>query len=148
MFALFLLLRFFYSILNPTLLDIPSVYASLYSDSLPTLVGLVPYGWWPPIHSRTYPRTTLLKLLSTNVRSLLPKTDDLRGLCCHEHFDIIVASETWLSNAILALKCHLGLQSPYSWIQPHKEGSKSAWRWCCYLCFFLHPLQTAPTPAQ
>ena len=35
------------------------------------LVGLVPYGWypqtqstgWPPIHSRTYPRTTLLVLL-------------------------------------------------------------------------------------
>ena len=42
-----------------------------------------------------------LKLLFTNVRSLLPKIDDLRGLCSHEHFDIIVATETWLSNAIL-----------------------------------------------
>ena len=83
-----------------------------------------------------------LKLLSTNVRSLQPKIDDLRGLCSHEHFDIIVATETWLS------KCHLGLRSPYTGIQPHKEGSKSTWRWCCYLRFLLHPLQTAPTSAQ
>ena len=48
-----------------------------------------------------------LKLLSTNVRSLLPKIDDLRGLCSHEHFDIIVATETWLSNAILDSKVHI-----------------------------------------
>ena len=67
--ALLLLLRFLSSILNPTLLDVPPEYASLYS--LPTLVGFVPYGWyqqtqstgWSPIHSRTYPQMTLLVLL-------------------------------------------------------------------------------------
>jgi len=67
--ALLLLLRFLSSILNPTLLDVPPEYASLYS--LPILVGFVPYGWypqtqstgWSPIHSRTYPQMTLLVLL-------------------------------------------------------------------------------------
>ena len=60
----------------------------LYSASLPTVVGLVPYGWypqtrntgWPPIHSRTYPRTTLLVLLLLACGDIQKKTWSHRPL--------------------------------------------------------------------
>ena len=44
---------------------------------------------------------SLLKILSLNARSLLPKIDHLRGVCLSESFDVIVVTETWLSLDIL-----------------------------------------------
>ena len=64
-----LCLRYFCCcVFSPLSSILPRWMLHQYSDRL---VGLVPYGWypqtqstgWPPIHSRTYPRTTLLVLL-------------------------------------------------------------------------------------
>ena len=44
---------------------------------------------------------SLLKILSLNARSLLPKIDHLRGVCLSESFNVIVVNETWLSLDIL-----------------------------------------------
>ena len=44
---------------------------------------------------------SLLKILSFNARSLIPKIDYLRGICLSESFDVIVVTETWLSLDIL-----------------------------------------------
>jgi len=51
-----------------------------------------------PPHQSSSPHQ--LKILSLNARSLLPKIDELRGLCGSEKFDIICVSETWLTDAI------------------------------------------------
>ena len=45
------------------------------------------------------PRNTTI--LSLNARSLLPKIDDLRGLCTYHCFAAIVVIETWLSTEVL-----------------------------------------------
>ena len=44
---------------------------------------------------------SLLKILSLNARSLLPKIDQLRGVCLSESFDVIVATDTWFLLDIL-----------------------------------------------
>ena len=43
----------------------------------------------------------LLKVLSVNVRSLLPKIDLLRSLCSVESYDIVAICESWLSADVL-----------------------------------------------
>ena len=40
-------------------------------------------------------------ILTINARTLLPKVDELRGLCTYRRYMAIVVTETWLSPEVL-----------------------------------------------
>ena len=44
---------------------------------------------------------TTATILTINARSLLPKVDELRGLCTYRRYMAIVVTETWLSPEVL-----------------------------------------------
>ena len=44
---------------------------------------------------------TTVMILTINAKSLLPKVDELRGLCTYRHYMPIVVTETWLSPEVL-----------------------------------------------
>ena len=82
-----------------------------------------------------------LRILSLNARSLLPKIDELRGLCGSEKFDVICVSETWLSDAVEDHEVHI---HGYNLLRKdrHRHGGGASSTLPC----FQFSLQTCPVP--
>ena len=82
---------------------------------------------------------SLLKILSFDARSLLPKITQLRGVCLSVSFDVIVVTCTWLSLDILDSE----LWSWHSGIWSSPKGQKPPCS--CHLYQHIYPIFSAPT---
>ena len=53
------------------------------------------------------PSTMHLSIFFFNARSLLPKLDELRGICADVHYDLVIVAESWLSADVLDSEIHI-----------------------------------------
>ena len=80
-----------------------------------------------PFHiTKELPKARGLKISHLNVRSLLPKLDDIRILLKDGPFDIFTISETWLNASILDQELHIPGYSVIRQDRADKQGGGTA----------------------